>query len=255
MDRVPTEAHAATEHEVGSVEVAVCVTPVPDSLEQPVVVNLDAGADEDCDIVACVFDRVASLGQGRPPCSRRRSAVAPRHSRSAHVGTPRPGAARAPSETPGETLGAGEGTRTLGLLITSELLYRLSYSGEGAAAYRSATSCVRTPAVMGELTHVRRKWWRAATSGARRRTIPFSLIVNASRGSRHASRASPRRARCSTSGGPVGVQRRGRCRDHVAVDGLDRGDAFEQEIDARPAQLALVALVDPAPHALCVAVV
>ena len=84
--------------------------------------------------------------------------------------------------------------------------------------------------------------------------MPFSLIVNASRASRHASKASAAARGFEHERRLVGVQRRGRRRDHVPVDGFDRGDAFEQQIDARPAQLALVPLVDPAPHALCVAV-
>ena len=84
--------------------------------------------------------------------------------------------------------------------------------------------------------------------------MPFSLIVNASRASRHASSASAAARGCEHERRLVGVQRRARGGDRVPVDGLDRGDAFEQEVDARPAQLALVAFVDAAPHALCVAI-
>ena len=84
--------------------------------------------------------------------------------------------------------------------------------------------------------------------------MPFSLIVNASRASRHASRASAAARGLSTSARLVGVQRRRGRRDDVPIDRLDRSDTFEQEIDARPPQLALVSLVDPPPHALRVTV-
>ena len=47
--------------------------------------------------------------------------------------------------------------------------------------------------------------------------------------------------------------RRGR-RQHVAVHRLDRGDAFEQQVDAGSPRFALVALVEPAAHALRVPV-
>ena len=87
-----------------------------------------------------------------------------------------------------------------------------------------------------------------------RRTMPFSLIGNASRASRHASSAAAAARGLQHERRSVGVQRRRRCREHVAVDGLDRGDAFEQQVDARAARLALVALVDAPPHALRVAV-
>ena len=89
---------------------------------------------------------------------------------------------------------------------------------------------------------------------AMRRTRPFSLIVNASRASRHGSSASAAARGVSASGRPVRVQRRRGRGEHVAVHGLDRGDAFEQEVDASAARFALVPLVEAAAHALRVAV-
>ena len=86
------------------------------------------------------------------------------------------------------------------------------------------------------------------------RTSPFSLIRNASRASRHASSAAAAARGDSDEARPVLVERRRGIGERVAVHRLERGDAFEQQIDARAPRLALMALLDPAAQRARVAV-
>ena len=77
--------------------------------------------------------------------------------------------------------------------------------------------------------------------------MPFSLIeerlarfaARVERGRGGARRDTTSRGRSPLSGGAGS-------RERVAVHGLDRGHAFEQQVDARAPRLALVALLDPA---------
>ena len=126
--------------------------------------------------------------------------------------------------------------------------------------YRSA-SFVReiTTASVVELTHERRGQRLTVAGSAMQQgdEAHDALLVDRERLTRVATRhraPRPRPAGVSASAGrSVFSARRGR-RDHVAVDRLDRGDAFEQEIDAGAARLALVPLVESPAHALRVAV-
>ena len=80
--------------------------------------------------------------------------------------------------------------------------------------------------------------------------IPFSLIANASRASRHASSAAAAARGVDLNRGTIGVQRRRGCRQRVAVHGLDRSDSLQQEVDPRSPGFALLALFDAAAQAL-----
>ncbi len=77
---------------------------------------------------------------------------------------------------------------------------------------------------------------------------------NASRASRHASsaRAASRGATAST--GRSALRGASGAGERVAVHRLDRGHAFEQQVDARPARLPLVPLLDEPAQTLGVAI-